>query len=252
MIYIIYLLSIVEGDHDKILTECLEHVWNAFYMVHTVMPFLVHELALNPEIQTNLFNELSSVRENPTSGGLDQNSLAQLKYMDMVINETLRRWSPIQFSRKYMKSFYSTDNSDVKVDPNFIELNVGDSIWIPTHAIHMDEQYFPNPERFDPERFNDANRPRIIMDSFYPFGTEEGLCEKKKKHKLIINGENNVSGDGEVSKVVFIQIKSLLFHLLSVFIIDKCDLTKDPLRLQKGVSYPDSAGGFWIDLRKRN
>lgn len=143
-------------------------------MVHTVLPFLVHELALNPDIQLKLYKELSNVCRNQSTDRLTLTDLHDLKYMDMVIDETLRRWSPIQFSRKYMKSFYTTEIRDVKVDPNFIELNVGDSIWIPTQAIHMDEQYFTNPDIFDPQRFDEKNSHQLKTEAFFPFGTEKG------------------------------------------------------------------------------
>lgn len=93
----------------------------------------------------------------------------------MVIKETLRRWNPIQCSRRFIKPANANGNIvDVKVDPNFMELTVGDSIWIPTQAIHMDEQYFANPEIFDPERFDEKNRQKLKDDAFFPFGVDRG------------------------------------------------------------------------------
>lgn len=93
----------------------------------------------------------------------------------MVIKETLRRWNPIQSSRRFIKPANANGNIvDVKVDPNFMELTVGDSIWIPTQAIHMDEQYFANPEIFDPERFDEKNRQKLKDDAFFPFGVDRG------------------------------------------------------------------------------
>lgn len=137
--------------------------------MRTVIPFVVHELALNPEMQLALYRELSAMN------GLDRNSLSKLKYMDMVIKETLRRWNPIQCSRRFIKPANANGNIvDVKVDPNFMELTVGDSIWIPTQAIHMDEQYFANPEIFDPERFDEKNRQKLKDDAFFPFGVDRG------------------------------------------------------------------------------
>lgn len=138
-------------------------------MVHTAMPFLIYELALNPDVQTGLFNEIRA--QNEQQGRFGYVDLSQLKYMDNVISESLRLWSPAQFTRKYIDTATIDHFENVKVDPNFMELNVGDSIVIPIHALHMDEQYFTNPEKFEPNRFvTDA----IKDGTFYPFGCEEG------------------------------------------------------------------------------
>lgn len=34
----------------------------------------------------------------------------------------------------------------------------------------MDEKYYKNPEKFDPERFSEANRINIDPDTYMPFG----------------------------------------------------------------------------------
>lgn len=37
-------------------------------------------------------------------------------------------------------------------------------------SIVQDEQYWPNPKHFDPERFNDENRKSIQTGTYLPFG----------------------------------------------------------------------------------
>lgn len=43
-------------------------------------------------------------------------------------------------------------------------------------AIHMDEKYFPNPNKFDPERFSDENKANIQTGAYLPFGVGPRNC----------------------------------------------------------------------------
>lgn len=38
-----------------------------------------------------------------------------------------------------------------------LHIERGDVVTLPIHALHMDPQYYPNPEEFDPERFSAVN-----------------------------------------------------------------------------------------------
>lgn len=50
------------------------------------------------------------------------------------------------------------------------------------------------------------------------------------------------------------QIKTLTFHLLSEFYIDRCMETQDPLVLKASTHHPhlDAEKGFHIELRRRH
>lgn len=40
----------------------------------------------------------------------------------------------------------------------------------------MDPKYFPKPEVFDPERFNDENKKNIVPGSYIPFSIGPRNC----------------------------------------------------------------------------
>ena len=44
------------------------------------------------------------------------------------------------------------------------------NIMIPIFAFHRDPKYFPDPMKFDPERFSEENRKQIDPDTYMPFG----------------------------------------------------------------------------------
>ena len=52
----------------------------------------------------------------------------------------------------------------------------GTAVIIPLSAIHHDAQHFPEPDRFDPERFNADNKKHIRKGTYFPFGDGPRMC----------------------------------------------------------------------------
>lgn len=51
------------------------------------------------------------------------------------------------------------------------------SLIVPVAALHCDEKIYPEPQKFDPERFDEANKRRLIASGAYlPFGTGPRAC----------------------------------------------------------------------------
>lgn len=123
-------------------------------------------MATNPDVQAKLYDEISELQKQLQGGELDYNSLSKMKYLDMVVSESMRRWSPIHLMERLVSKPFVLEGSD----GTKVQLNVGDVICIAPYALHMDEQYFPNPEKFDPERFSDENKGNINAGTYMPFG----------------------------------------------------------------------------------
>lgn len=51
-------------------------------------------------------------------------------------------------------------------------LKKGDPLYIPVASIHKDPSYFPEPESFKPERFEDTQQP----SAFLAFGAGPRMC----------------------------------------------------------------------------
>jgi len=115
--------------------------------------------------------------------------------MDMVVSETLRKYPPLGFlNRNTMKTYQI---------PNFnLVLEKDTPIYIPMLALHYDPEYFPNPEKFDPERFNEDNKRNIPSCVYFPFGDGPHSCigkaidfnyDIKKRLKLLITHEIEIN-----------------------------------------------------------
>lgn len=80
--------------------------------------------------------------------------------------ETLRKYPPLAFlNRKTQNDYNIPGTKDV--------IEKGTSIIIPILAIQRDPQYYPNPEKFDPDRFDAKNRDAM---TWLPFGDGPRNC----------------------------------------------------------------------------
>lgn len=59
---------------------------------------------------------------------------------------------------------------DYKISNTNLVILKGTFTGIPTSAIHMDPEYYPEPKLFDPERFSDENKAKRHSMAFLPFG----------------------------------------------------------------------------------
>lgn len=50
------------------------------------------------------------------------------------------------------------------------------SVSIPIYGIHLDEQYYDNPEEFRPERFTEEEKAKRPNYTYLPFGDGPRVC----------------------------------------------------------------------------
>lgn len=89
-----------------------------------------------------------------------------MNYLDKFICEVLRKWPPNPIIERTC-----TENLKFVVDNNEIEFEKGMFFYVPVYGFHHDHNYFPDPDKFDPDRFDEKNRKIISEKScFIPFG----------------------------------------------------------------------------------
>lgn len=109
-----------------------------------------------------------------------------------------------------------------------VEIRLNDSFILPIFALQRDPKYFPEPEKFNPERFSDENKDNIVPYSYIPFGS----------------GPRNCIG----SRFAILEAKAVLYHLLLHFEVVPTQRTPIPLTLTKTLQ-PTAKGGFWLGFK---
>jgi len=55
-------------------------------------------------------------------------------------------------------------------------LEKGIPVFIPVTALHYDPNYYPEPDRFDPERFSEEEKQKRHHYVYLPFGEGPRIC----------------------------------------------------------------------------
>lgn len=210
------------------MSQCLLFFIAGFTGVANTLSFLSYELAINPDIQDKLYAEIAEVAATLNGDKVTYETLQKMKYLDMVVSETLRIWSAnIMVERRVNKQYVleNTDGSKVVLQP-------GETVWIPAFAIQHDANYYPNPDKFDPERFSAERKHEINPFTYMPFGIGPRACI--------------------ASRFALTQLKATAFHLLQNFRIEAGPNTMVPLKLKTKPRLFEPENGFLLQLKLRD
>ena len=121
-------------------------------------------LGQNPEVQVRLDAELDSVLD----GGLPTlEDMPRLEYTTMVLSESMRLYPPAwAMGREVLE--------DVSIGP--YRFRKGTSVFFSQYLVQRDPRWFPEPERFLPERFTPAEKVRRPRFAYFPFGGGGRQC----------------------------------------------------------------------------
>ncbi|XP_031640423.1 cytochrome P450 9e2-like [Contarinia nasturtii] len=213
---------------DDLVAQGIVFFLAGFTGVSTTLNFLCYELSLNLEIQQRLYEEILETKDQLNGKPLTFEALQKMQYMDMCISEVLRKWPiGVQMDRCVTKQYLLEDGDGTKV-----LLQPNDRIWIPVYGIHLDAKYFPNPERFDPERFSDENKRNIQPNTYLPFGNGPRACI--------------------ASRLALLELKAICYHILSDFKIEVSPKTPTTIKLKGGTNALEPVEGFFNQLTLRN
>ncbi|XP_042141968.1 cytochrome P450 3A17-like [Ixodes scapularis] len=139
----------------------------AFETTATTLCYLMFALGKYPDVQEKVRHEVKRALDD--SGSLDYETVTQkLKYLGQVINETMRIWpAALTFTTRQAKEDFEYQG---------IKYKAGTCIMSPTLQIQRDERFFPDPMKFDPERFSEENEDSFPKIAFQPFGIGPRNC----------------------------------------------------------------------------
>lgn len=213
------------SDQD-IVAQCFLFFFAGFRTVSSSLSFIIHELMEHKDVQDKLKAEIKEVVESLEGAVLTYEALAKMKYLEAVISESLRKWPQLPLvHRVCTKAITLKDPETGKV----IRLKPGDAIQVAAVGIHRDPKYYPDPMRFDPERFSDDNKKSIPANTYMPFGLGPRMCIG--------------------NRFAMLEMKALLFHLLKDVTFEPPVKSCIPLELDcKTPAQKEAKGGFWVKV----
>ncbi|KAG4066368.1 hypothetical protein HA402_000592 [Bradysia odoriphaga] len=198
-------LQEIVDDDEYWLAQGFIFFFGGFDTTSNLLQSVTYELAMNADVQEELYREISEVNASIANKPVTYDLLHGMKFLDMVISEALRKHPPfVQMDRTCSKD-YDLDLGNGKT----ILIKKGELIIFPYYQLQRDAEYFPNPEKFDPYRFSDENKDSIVSGTYLPFGLGPRACIG--------------------SRFVLMEAKLLLFYLLTNFEIRKSARTPEEL-----------------------
>nr|DAB41787.1 TPA_inf: cytochrome P450 CYP332A1 [Heliothis virescens] len=138
----------------------------------TTLTYMLHELAYHPDEQEKLYEEVSAALKQSGKDVLEYDDLLKVKYLTACMHETLRKYPPVpHLDRICNKTNKLTDELTVEA---------GTPVFVNLVAIHYDEDSYPEPEQWRPERFIDSNDSDNHDFTFLPFGEGPRFCIGKR------------------------------------------------------------------------
>ncbi|CAH1111481.1 unnamed protein product [Psylliodes chrysocephalus] len=187
----------------------------------TTVSFALLELALHIDIQNRLREEIQSVMKRHNNQ-ITYDGIMEMEYLDMVFQESLRKNSTASVLTRECNKAYPIPGSDVVIEP-------GTEVVISIHGLHNDPEYFPEPNVFDPERFNKDNKKKIPPYAYLPFGEGPRSCIGSRFGKI--------------------QSKVGLVAIISRYNVTLNEKTQLPIKLTSN-RIPTIEGGLWLNLEK--
>ncbi|XP_034476699.1 probable cytochrome P450 6a21 [Drosophila innubila] len=189
----------------------------------TTMGFALYELAQSQDIQDRLRKECNEVLAK-NNGELTYENLKEMGYLCQVISETLRLWTVLPvLNRECLEDFV------VPGYPNYV-IKKGMPVIIPAGAMHRDEKFYPDPDRFNPDNFTPERVKNRDSVEWLPFG----------------DGPRNCIGMrfGEM------QARIGLAKLITNFKFSVCDQTTIPIKYDIKSFLIASASGIYLKAER--
>jgi cytochrome P450 len=149
---------------QQISDECVTLFGAGHETTATALTWAWYLLCQHPDIYYRLQHEVDTVLQGRSPRYED---LSQLPYCLQVFKETLRLYPPIYaISRQALK--------DITIDG--YPVRKGQAAAIIPYALHRRPDYFPDPEKFDPDRFTHEREQVLPRYAFVPFGAGPRIC----------------------------------------------------------------------------
>lgn len=129
-----------------------------------LLTWTLYLLSQNPAAEARVVTELRAALGDRRP---DVDDLPKMRYAEQALNEAMRLYPPA-----FVLSRTATEDATVAG----YTIPAGAEVVMWTYFGHHDARWFPDPERFDPDRFAPENMTEMAKKAFVPFGAGTRTC----------------------------------------------------------------------------
>jgi cytochrome P450 len=153
------------ADSEKSLRDQVITIFLAGYeTVANALVWTWYLLSQNPECERRMHEEV----DRELQGRLPTyDDISRLRYVEMVLAESMRLYPPAWAMGRYARA-------DFRLGEYLLPAKT--TVLMSQFVTHRDARYFPDPLRFDPERFTPEAKSRRSKFIYFPFGAGARQC----------------------------------------------------------------------------
>ncbi|XP_036148779.1 probable cytochrome P450 6a20 [Monomorium pharaonis] len=133
----------------------------------TTATFALYELAQHQDIQDKVREEIDEILKKHND--LSYDAMNEMIYLHKIINETMRKYPPLPMMNRVCTEELDLPTTNIRVPK-------GTLITVPVLGLHRDPSIYPDPDKFDPERFNKDEIAKRHPYAYLPFGEGPRKC----------------------------------------------------------------------------
>ena len=217
---------------DEIVAQCVLFFIVGYDTTATTITLTLYHLALNPQFQERLYDEIMSNLKDAELENEDEKDpvklfsferVQKMKLLEAVIKETLRLYPPATFTERQASEDVTLENGSESV-----YIKKDDVVNIPIYSIHSDERFWNDPETFNPDRFIDGSYHKY---AYLPFGAGPRDCIAKG--------------------LAYLEAKIAVLHAVRMFKLSKSPKTPIPVQFYYQSNLLINKDVF-VNMEKRN
>ncbi len=162
------MLAASTADDEESLQSLRDQVITIFLAgyetVANALSWTWYLLSQNPDCEQRFHDEVASVLQGrlPTA-----EEVSRLRYTENVMAESLRLYPPARAMGRYARNDFGLGD---------FYLPARTTVLISQFVTHRDPRFFPDPLRFDPDRFSAEGKARRTKFTYFPFGAGARQC----------------------------------------------------------------------------
>ena len=214
---------------EEITAQAFNFLFGGFESTATLMCFAAYVVGIDDQVQKRLQDEIDQVLED-CNDQVTYEAINGMKYLDGVILESLRMFPIALCTDRICVKPFELPPRVPGAKPYVVQRD--DIVWIPIYGIQHDPQYYPEPKKFDPDRFYDDSKQMSNSPSFLTFGLGPRMCLG--------------------NKFAMLEMKVFLFHIFAKCDLAPCAKSCIPLKLNTKSFAILPEDGLWLKIQPRN
>jgi cytochrome P450 len=147
-----HFMTLISAGHDT----------TAYFCSYTA-----YILSLHQDIQEKVIAEINDIIGNREE--ITADDFTSLKYLQKVMQEVMRVFAIIPMITRYCPE-------EVHIKEAKIVIPAGSNILVPMFLINRDPDIWEDPQKFDPDRFDENSNFTSAKNGFFPFGYGTRTC----------------------------------------------------------------------------